>query len=48
MVRVDLEALEQGDVDMRLTETVNLMCSNDWRDRFVVEYIQLQIRIIKL
>lgn len=33
---------------MRLTETVNLMCSNDWRDRFVAEYIQLQIRIIKL
>lgn len=33
---------------MNLVETVNLMCSNDWKDRFIAEYIQLQIRIIKL
>ena len=33
---------------MKLVETVNLMCSNDWEDRFVAEYIQLQIRLSKL
>lgn len=33
---------------MRLADTVNLMSSNDWKDRFIAEYIQLQIRIIKL
>jgi hypothetical protein len=33
---------------MKLVETANLMCSNDWRDRFVAEYDQLLIRIIKL
>lgn len=33
---------------MRLADTVNLMYSNDWKDRFIAEYIQLQIRIIKL
>lgn len=33
---------------MRLVDTVTLMCSNDWKDRFVAEYVQLQIRIIKL
>lgn len=38
----------QSEVDMRLADTVNLMYSNDWKDRFIAEYIQLQIRIIKL
>jgi len=33
---------------MKLTETVNLMCSNDWRDRIVAEYAQLMIRLSKL
>jgi hypothetical protein len=43
-----LEVLGQSEVDMRLADTVNLMYSNDWKDRFIAEYIQLQIRIIKL
>ncbi len=33
---------------MKLVETINLMCSNDWKDRFVAEYIQLIIRLSKL
>lgn len=33
---------------MKLADTVNLMYSNDWRDRFIAEYIQLQIRLSKL
>lgn len=33
---------------MKLAETVNLMCSNDWKDRFVAEYAQLMIRLSKL
>jgi hypothetical protein len=33
---------------MNLSDTANLMSSNDWKDRFIAEYVQLQIRIIKL
>ena len=33
---------------MKLDETVNLMCSNDFKDRFIAEYIQLVIRLSKL
>lgn len=33
---------------MSLSGTVNLMCSNDWKDRFVAEYAQLVIRLSKL
>jgi len=33
---------------MNLVETVNLMCSNNWEDRFVAEYAQLMIRLSKL
>ena len=33
---------------MKLVETINLMCSNDWKDRFVAEYAQLMIRLSKL
>ena len=33
---------------MKLIETVNLMCSNNWEDRFVAEYAQLMIRLSKL
>lgn len=33
---------------MKLVETVNLMCSNNWEDRFVAEYAQLMIRLSKL
>lgn len=33
---------------MKLVETVNLMCSNDFKDRFIAEYIQLVIRLSKL
>lgn len=33
---------------MKLVETVNLMCSNNWEDRFVAEYAQLIIRLSKL
>lgn len=33
---------------MKLDETVNLMCSNDFKDRFIAEYAQLVIRLSKL
>lgn len=33
---------------MKLVETVNLMCSNDFKDRFIAEYVQLAIRLSKL
>ena len=33
---------------MKLDETVNLMCSNDFKDRFIAEYVQLVIRLSKL
>ena len=33
---------------MKLVETINLMCSNNWEDRFVAEYAQLMIRLSKL
>ena len=33
---------------MKLVETVNLMCSNDSKDRLIAEYIQLVIRLQKL
>jgi len=33
---------------MKLADTVNLMYSNDWKDRFIAEYVQLQIRLSKL
>lgn len=33
---------------MKLVETVNLMCSRDFRDRFTAEYAQLVIRLSKL
>ena len=26
---------------MKLVETVDLMCSNDFKDRFIAEYVQL-------
>lgn len=45
---MDLEVQGQSEVDMRLADTVNLMCSNDWKDRFIAEYVQLVIRMIKL
>ena len=33
---------------MKLVETVNLMCSHDFKDRFIAEYAQLIIRLSKL
>lgn len=33
---------------MQLSETANLMLSDDWKDRFIAEYVQLQIRLSKL
>ena len=33
---------------MKLDETVNLMCSNDFKDRFIAEYAQSVIRLSKL
>ena len=33
---------------MKLVETVNLMCSSDFKDRFIAEYAQLVIRLSKL
>ena len=33
---------------MKLVETVNLMCSRDFKDRFIAEYAQLVIRLSKL
>lgn len=33
---------------MKLVETVNLMCSRDFKDRFIAEYVQLVIRLSKL
>lgn len=33
---------------MKLDETVNLMCSRDFKDRFIAEYVQLVIRLSKL
>ena len=33
---------------MKLVETVNLMCSSDFKDRFIAEYVQLVIRLSKL
>ena len=33
---------------MKLVETVNLMCSHDFKDRFIAEYVQLVIRLSKL
>lgn len=33
---------------MRLADTVDLMNSSDWKDRFIAEYNQLVIRMIKL
>ena len=33
---------------MKLDETVNLMCSSDFKDRFIAEYVQLVIRLSKL
>lgn len=33
---------------MRLSDTVNLMNSTDWKDRLVAEYVQLSIRLSKL
>lgn len=32
----------------KLIETIGLMCSSDYRDRFVAEYAQLQVRTVKL
>lgn len=33
---------------MKLVDTVNLMCSSDFKDRFTAEYSQLVIRLLKL
>lgn len=33
---------------MRLSDTYDLMCSTDYKDRFVAEYQQLRIRYDKL
>ena len=33
---------------MKLAETVNLMCSHDFKERFIAEYVQLVIRLSKL
>ena len=33
---------------MKLVETVNLMCSHDFKERFIAEYVQLVIRLSKL
>lgn len=33
---------------MKLVETVNLMCSSDFKDRFIAEYVQLVVRLSKL
>lgn len=33
---------------MKLVDTVNLMCSSDFKDRFTAEYAQLVIRLLKL
>lgn len=33
---------------MKLSDTVCLMNSNDWKDRFKAEYIQARIRLSKL
>lgn len=33
---------------MNLSDTSNLMVSDDWKDRFVAEYAQLTIRLSKL
>lgn len=33
---------------MKLSDTCNLMCSTDYKDRFVAEYQQLRIRYDKL
>lgn len=33
---------------MKLDETVNLMCSRDFKDRFTAEYAQLVIKLSKL
>lgn len=33
---------------MKLVETVNLMCSRDFKYRFIAEYAQLVIRLSKL
>lgn len=37
-----------GVIKMKLSDTVDLMNSADWKDRFIAEYIQLVIRMIKL
>lgn len=29
---------------MKLSDTVNMMCSDDYKERFVAEYLQLKIR----
>lgn len=33
---------------MELSDTVKLMCSNDYKERFIGEYVQLVIRTRKL
>lgn len=33
---------------MELKDTIELMCSDDWKDRFVAEYLQVKIRYEKL
>lgn len=36
--------LEKGENNMELKETIELMCSSDYKERFVAEYRQVKIR----
>lgn len=40
--------MKQADKNMELKDTVNLMLSDDWKDRLKAEHLQLTIRLRRL
>ena len=45
---IKLTSSISGDDRMNLADTVSLMLSDDWKDRFIAEYLQVKIRYNKL
>lgn len=39
---------QKGDDVVELKDTIELMTSSDWKDRFIAEYLQTKIRYEKL
>ena len=46
--RIINDYLKNSKIKMELKDTVELMISSDYNDRFTAEYVQLDIRINKL